>query len=173
MRTRFQSNDQDILCALAGVLFSQKLSEGSFALLSSFNSLDSSVLEAKVQIFRNFLSDNRVSHKIKRAAAVVKTMYENGPRTVLPVFYKASSILATIPATSCSAERSFSGLRRVKTYLRSTMGQERLSSISLLCVERAYTNRTLENDMDRIICFWPSKPSKPPCLTFLLTIFIS
>ena len=147
MRTRFQSNDQDILCALAGVVFSQKLSEGSFALVSSFNSLDSSVLEAEVQIFRNFLSDNPVSHELKRAAAVVKTLYENGLHTVLPVFYKASSFLATIPATSCSAERSFSGLRRVKT-LRFTMGQERLSSISLLCMGRAYTNRTLENDMD-------------------------
>ena len=79
------------------------------------------------QIFRNFLSDNPVSHEIKRAAAVVKTLYENGLHTVLPVFYKASSILATIPATSCSAERSSSELRRVKTYLHSTMGQERLS----------------------------------------------
>ena len=103
-----------------------------------------------VQISRNFLSDNPVSYEIKRAATVVKTLYENGVHTVLPVFYKASSILA---ATSCSAERSFSGLGRVKTYLRSTIGQERLSSISLLCMERAYTNsyRTLENDMDRII----------------------
>ena len=66
MRTRFQSNDQDIYCALAGVVFSQKPSEGSFALVSSFYSLDSSVLEAEVQKFRNFLSDNPVSHKIKR-----------------------------------------------------------------------------------------------------------
>ena len=151
MRTRFQSNDQDILCALADVVFSQKPSEGSIALISSFYCLDSAILEAELQIFHNFLSDNPVSHQIKKAATLVKTLYENGLHTVLPVFYKASSILATIPATSCSAERSFSGLRRVKTYFRSTMGQERLSSISLLCMERAYTNRTLENDMDRII----------------------
>ena len=129
------------------MVFSQKLSERSFALVSSFYSLNSSVLEAEVQIFRNFLSDNPVSHEINKAAAVVKTLYEKGLHTVLPVFYKANSFLATIPATSCSAERSFSGLRRVKT-LRSTMGQERLSSISLLFMERAYTNRTLENDMD-------------------------
>ena len=129
------------------MVFSQKPSKGSFALVSSFYSLDSSVLEAEVQIFRNFLSENPVSHEIKRAAS----LYEDGLHTVLPVFYKASSILATIPAMSCSAERSFSGLRRVKTYLRSTMGQERLSSISLLCMERAYTNRILQNDMDKII----------------------
>ena len=51
-----------------------------------------------VQIFRNFLSDNPVSHEIKRAAAVVKATYENGLHTVLPVFYKASSILANHPS---------------------------------------------------------------------------
>ena len=41
-------------------------------------------------------------------------------------------ILAVIPATSCSAERSFSALRRLKTYLRNTMGQERINSIALI-----------------------------------------
>ena len=85
--------------------------------------LRQNIVQCSMEIFRNFLSDNPVSHEIKRAAAVVKTLYQNGLHTVLPVFYKASSILATIPATSCSAERSFSGLRRVKTYLRSTMVQ--------------------------------------------------
>ena len=34
-----------------------------------------------------------------------------------------ASILAVISATSRAAERSFSGLRRLKTYLRNTMGQ--------------------------------------------------
>ena len=37
-----------------------------------------------------------------------------------------------LPVTSCEAERSFSTLRRVKTYLRSTMAQERLSGLALL-----------------------------------------
>ena len=38
-------------------------------------------------------------------------------------------ILAVIPAASCSAERSFSALRRLKTYLRSTIGQQRVSNV--------------------------------------------
>ena len=38
-------------------------------------------------------------------------------------------ILAVIPATSCSAERSFSALCRLKTYLRDTMGQQRDSNV--------------------------------------------
>ena len=42
------------------------------------------------------------------------------------------SILCTLPVTSCSAERSFSGLKRIKTNIRSSMGTERLTGLSLL-----------------------------------------
>jgi len=35
----------------------------------------------------------------------------------------------------CSAERSFSCLKRTKTYLRSTIGENRLNSLALLCIE--------------------------------------
>ena len=38
-------------------------------------------------------------------------------------------ILAVIPATSCSAERSFSALRGLKTNLRNTMGQQRVRNV--------------------------------------------
>jgi len=34
-------------------------------------------------------------------------------------------IFLSLPATSCTAERSFSSLRRVKTWLRSTTGKDR------------------------------------------------
>ena len=57
-------------------------------------------------------------------------------------------ILAVIPATSCSGERSFSALRRLRTYLRNTMGQQR---VALINIERAYANSVVNNDMDRII----------------------
>jgi hypothetical protein len=81
----------------------------------------------------------------------VKRTFENGVHEVLPVVYKVFSILATIPATFCSAERSFSAFRRLKTYFRSTMSQKRLNSIALINVERAYANSTLKNDMEKII----------------------
>ena len=42
------------------------------------------------------------------------------------------SILSTLPVTSCSAERSFSSLKQTKTSLRSSMGTERLTGLSLL-----------------------------------------
>jgi hypothetical protein len=44
-------------------------------------------------------------------------------------------ILLTIPATVSSAERSFSKLKLVTNYLRSTMSQDRLVGIVRLTIE--------------------------------------
>ena len=55
-----------------------------------------------------------------------------------------------IPATSRSADCSFSGIRRFKTYLRSTMGQNRLNSLAIACIERSYGNKVIVNCMDEI-----------------------
>ena len=41
----------------------------------------------------------------------------------------------TLPINNCEGERSFSTLTRVKNHLRSTMAQERLTALSLLCIE--------------------------------------
>ena len=41
-----------------------------------------------------------------------------------------------IPASSATAERSFSAMLRLKTYLRSTMTTERLNSMMILHVHR-------------------------------------
>ncbi len=39
-----------------------------------------------------------------------------------------------VPATNSISERSFSAMRRIKTYLRSTMLQERLNSVMVMHV---------------------------------------
>lgn len=41
-------------------------------------------------------------------------------------------ILATIPMTSCECERSFSAMRRLKNYSRSTMTENRLNGLALM-----------------------------------------
>ena len=49
-------------------------------------------------------------------------------------------LLLVMPATNTSSERSFSALRRVKTYLRSTMSQDRLNHIILLHCHKDLTD---------------------------------
>ena len=51
---------------------------------------------------------------------------------VYPVISKLLQILVTLPVTTATGERSFSTLRRLKTYLRNTTGQQRLNGMATL-----------------------------------------
>jgi type II secretory pathway pseudopilin PulG len=53
-----------------------------------------------------------------------------------PNIYTVLSIACVFPVTSCECERSISALGLVKTKLRSSMGQDRLSALCLLSVHR-------------------------------------
>ena len=68
-----------------------------------------------------------------------------------------------LPVTSCEAERSFSTLRRIKTYLRSTMKQERLIGLALLNVHNSMhyiptTNEIRLEFLKKNRCLMESKP---------------
>ena len=53
-----------------------------------------------------------------------------------PNVWIAYRILLTIPVTVASAERSFSKLKLIKSYLRSTMSQEILNGLTILSIEK-------------------------------------
>jgi hypothetical protein len=57
-------------------------------------------------------------------------------RAMFPNVESLVRLLLVNPASSASAERSFSGLRRLKTYLRSTCGQRRLNNLAICHVHK-------------------------------------
>ena len=120
-----------------------------------FYGVDSEMLYSEKSIFENY--DCRDQCQRKKATVMVKTMHQNGPHDMLTVLYKVASILAPIPTTSSSAESAF---RRIKTFLRSTMGQDRLSSIAVVDIERKYANKTMQNEMQRIIDIFVSRSNR-------------
>lgn len=71
----------------------------------------------------------------KEAAEVLREL----PVEVQGLFEQVEALvrlLLVVPASSCEAERSFSTLRRLKTWLRATMSQERLNSVVVCHVHR-------------------------------------
>ena len=106
---RFATNDQDVLCALATVVRGSVATNSHYYLISDRYGVDADILQAERNIFY-------CSHsEMKYVSEVVSATSED----VLHVFAKVAKLLVSIPATSCSAERSFSGLRRMKIYIPS------------------------------------------------------
>ena len=56
---------------------------------------------------------------------------------------KVIQVYLTYPVTSATAERAFSSLRRIKTYVRSSMTAQRLNNLFML-----YVHKTLTDSLD-------------------------
>lgn len=62
---------------------------------------------------------------------------------------KIISLIKTLPITTASNERFFSSLKNVKSYLRTSMGDERLNDLMVLNVEKEEVNNiNLEEAVD-------------------------
>lgn len=70
-----------------------------------------------------------------RPKDVLRAIKKTDSRDLFTNLWVALRILLTIPVTVASAERSFSKLKLIKTYLRSTMSQDRLNSLATLSIE--------------------------------------
>uniref|UniRef100_A0A671PJX7 DUF4371 domain-containing protein n=1 Tax=Sinocyclocheilus anshuiensis TaxID=1608454 RepID=A0A671PJX7_9TELE len=71
----------------------------------------------------------------KALSDLLQMIKQDDLHSTLPELFRLIKLMLTIPVTTVSAERSFSGLKRVKTYLRSNCGQERLSHLATISLE--------------------------------------
>ena len=62
-------------------------------------------------------------------------MSNSSLQNTMPNVITVLTIFLTFMMTNCSGERSFSVLKRVNNYLRSTMSQQRFSDLSPLAIE--------------------------------------
>lgn len=66
---------------------------------------------------------------------------------IYPYVSIAIRMFLCIPCSNCSAERSFSTLRRVKTYLRSSLSNDRLNALAFLSIEAEITKLIKYDDV--------------------------
>ena len=85
-------------------------------------------------------------HRTDEMPKTISECLEASNATFLPGIDALLRIFATIPASVAEAERSFSALKLSKTYLRSTMTEERVSALAL-----AYIHSDMKLDSDVII----------------------
>ena len=68
------------------------------------------------------------------ALELLSFIHKKHLKELYPNLWIALRIACTLPLTVASAERSFSKLKLVKTYLRSSMGQDRLTGLAIMSI---------------------------------------
>ena len=115
LELRFSGNDLEILCALGNICNSETPDKESFYRNAKFYNIDSEILEAEQKMYASFrlvrgLGYMTVSEMLLgQCRRMIYSIY------IFPEFAKVVHVLTVIPATSYSAERSFSALGRMKT----------------------------------------------------------
>ncbi|XP_022178595.1 uncharacterized protein LOC111039389 [Myzus persicae] len=87
--------------------------------LSKFN------IQSEMTVAKNIIlqSGNEINYN---------TIKQNISKSVFPNLYKLLQVAITIPISSATCERSFSAMRKVKTWLRTSMLQEKFNNSSIL-----------------------------------------
>ena len=119
----------------------QALVTGSVAncaeVLVKYPEIDIEDLAAELRMFHR----NRKADSVATCVALIKNMLPE-VRAEFPNVTELIRNVLVPPASSVQAERSFSALRRLKTWLRSTMSESRLNSVAVCHVHRSTMDAT-------------------------------
>ena len=108
----------------------------------------------RLSLHRDMMFDILMSQEITidNLAQLKDQLLLNNRSKMFPELTKFIRLLLTLPVTSCSVERSFSALKRLKTYLRSTMLQQRLNHCVMLNIYKEdVRSMSLEPIVDEFI----------------------
>jgi len=78
------------------------------------------------------------------------------PASGFPDLRRLLQLALTVPIANVAAERSFSSMRNIRTYTRSTMAEQRLSTIALLNIENELAKKI---DLDKMVDVFARLPS--------------
>lgn len=89
------------------------------------------MLETQLQIFSSKYADATSKVSLKEILDYLRTLTEDQRAFFSQVNHLAKLILV-MPASNAASKRSFSTMRKIKNYLRNTMGQVRFNNLMIL-----------------------------------------
>ena len=149
---RYFSQNLNVANLLHRVLCDTKMSDAELNELGTFYEGDWKVVEIVGERRLWFARCERKGinptldelRKQMKEEPLMKEMFSN--------LHTALVIYICLPSSTCGAERSFSMLRRLKTYLRNSQGQERLNKLAILSSHRDKARLLeLDDEMDEFI----------------------
>lgn len=120
-------------------LTEKEISEKVNILISKYPSDITCNLISEVLLFRNLLGKEIDTKRNIRDIARLLIEENSFLLSSFPELIATIQLYFTLPVTTATAERSFSKLKLIKNYLRSTMSQSRLSDLAILSIEHEET----------------------------------
>lgn len=108
--------------------------------------LDGDTLALQTEYTRWQLYWSRQPASTRRPDKILEALQTASQLGTYPLLTTLMRIFTTLPVTTATGERSFSALKYIKNYLRSTMGEERLNGLAHL-----YINRDIVLDYNAVI----------------------
>ena len=103
--------------------------------------MDIKKLESELNLLPSYIAETQPSLKDVTSIATVMDVMEKGKLVkIFSELYILLKLYLTIPLSNATAERSFSALRRVKTYLRNILTQEHLNHYLILHAHKYLTD---------------------------------
>lgn len=121
--------------------------EGARKICAIFPDIDKRGLATELDMIKKCCTDGTIG-AFNNLYSMTDALLLKPPevRMMFPEVIKVINLHAVVPATSATAERTFSCLRRLKTWLRSTMSQSRLNHLAVL-----HTYRDMEPQLTKVL----------------------
>ena len=97
-------------------------------------------LKLHLNILSSILPQSSIAYDLSSIVEFIKKLSPI-QKALIPQVHCLVSLVLVMPATNATSERSFSALRRVKTFLRTTMTQLQLNNAMILFVHRNLTDK--------------------------------
>ena len=131
--------------------------------LISFYKTDFNKIQLTAQLETYYTNYPAMKNKCQHDVLGLVKGFSPAEKTMLSEVMKMVRLLLVMPATNAISERLFSTMRCIKTYLRSTMLQERLNAIMLLHVHIDLTDELdLKSISNQFVCKLDYRKSKFP-----------
>ena len=92
--------------------------------------------KAKLKTELSLVYENEEFKACSGALALFQVFMENNLQDTFSETVSLLKILITTPITTAESVRCFSTLKRIKTFLRNTMAQDRLNALAMLSMEK-------------------------------------
>lgn len=131
LKSRFNHSNIEIMKAISSINPQSKnfLDPSTLKPLASVYNLDYNCLSMEVILAKKTLAN----YELKKVNDVFLELLPL--KNAFPTLLKLVQISMTIAVTTAHCERSFSALKRIKTYLRTSMSEQRLQNLSILAIE--------------------------------------